>query len=671
MLSAVLFVLAVGASVGVRAEDPPWQTWTDLHRLAELPTANRVLLRDSHCLSGCRFDRHSEGDWRYLRIEDGEGVIFDEPGAGAIVRIWMTTGDGVSQPLPDDVTMRVYLDGAEEPTVSLPLPAFFDGSTQPFMPPLVGDRHSSSGGNISYVPIPYREGCKITLVGADDQRLWYQFTYHRLTGPGSVSTFTGKEDLSQLAALLSAVGSDPWALQPTGASQTSSGDLTLEPGQSAVLSATTGPGSFTALRVDTDPAVWPEIELTLTFDGRITTSMPLSDFFAVGRGGLGSTRSLLAGVDGEGTLYSYFPMPFFGSAEVRLTRYEATTAESVPVAWQLRHRRHQPSSESGHFGASLGVDDETTAGLDIPLLHLDGRGRWVGLFADMGSVNTPSRQYLEGDERVYLDGSRHPDPHGTGTEDLFNGGFYFDQGSFSSPLHGSPYHLQPAGEDITAAYRWLLTDGVPFEAGIRAGLEGGPTSNLRLRVRTVTYHYTRPEPGLWLWDVLDLGDAASRSRHGWSVVGDWTLQALDSQFEGEPPEAMQGTGVYRPAGTSRFHLTAPEGTTRVRIRRRLDAGIGGQRADLLADDVQVASFPVVAENPYRRWREQDLDLPASAVARSGRLDFAVVALPNPDISSPSPIFSEFRYELWADVDPSLFANGFETGDLSGWSAWTP
>ena len=221
-----------------------------------------------------------------------------------------------------------------------------------------------------------------------------------------------------------------------------------------------------------------------------------------------------------------------------------------------------------------------TSGVDIPLLHRAGRGRWVGIFADLGSVKTTSRQYLEGDERVFLDGSKHPNPHGTGTEDIFNGGFYFDQGSFSSPLHGSPYHWRKGGEDVTAAYRWFLTDGIPWDHAIQAGLEGGPTSNLELRVRTVAYHYSRPEPGLWLWDVLDLGDGDSRSRHAWSVDGDSSLESLDSLFEGEPPESLQAAGVYRPPGTAQARFAIPEGATRVRVRRRLDAGFGGQRADL-------------------------------------------------------------------------------------------
>ena len=107
------------------------------------------MLRSSHCLSGGRFDRHSGSGERYIRRDGNQGVIFEEPGAGAITRIWMTTGEGTSKDLDPSVTIRIYLDGKSVPIVELPLPDLFNGSTPPFLFPLVGNRPISSGGNFS------------------------------------------------------------------------------------------------------------------------------------------------------------------------------------------------------------------------------------------------------------------------------------------------------------------------------------------------------------------------------------------------------------------------------------------------------------------------------------------------------------------------------------------
>ena len=95
------------AGTPASSDGPPWEIWSDLHRLPQLRVRSQVLLRSSHCLSGCRFDRHSAGDHRYIRTEGDEGVIFEQPGVGAITRIWMTTGEGTSKDLDPSVTIRI------------------------------------------------------------------------------------------------------------------------------------------------------------------------------------------------------------------------------------------------------------------------------------------------------------------------------------------------------------------------------------------------------------------------------------------------------------------------------------------------------------------------------------------------------------------------------------
>ncbi len=78
----------------------PWEVWNDPRSLPRLTPAHQVLMRSSHCPDGCRFDRHSMGDSRFIRLDGDEGVIFEEAGAGAITRIWMTQGAaGLSLPL--------------------------------------------------------------------------------------------------------------------------------------------------------------------------------------------------------------------------------------------------------------------------------------------------------------------------------------------------------------------------------------------------------------------------------------------------------------------------------------------------------------------------------------------------------------------------------------------
>jgi len=290
----------------------------------------------------------------------------------------------------------------------------------------------------------------------------------------------------------------------------------------------------------------------------------------------------------------------------------------------------------------------------------------LGLFVDLSSVDTPARAYLEGDERAYVDGSLHPAVYGTGVEDLFNGGFYFDQGPFGLALHGSPYHIVDGGEDITAAYRLMPTDGVTFTSSLEVGLEGGPEGNLSLRVRTVAYAYHRRTESLWRSDALDLGDPASRAAHRYEVDGPHDYQQLEALFESEPPQALTGVGVYRPPGEASFTMRAPEGARRLRLRRRLDAGFPGQEAQVWLDGEVAARFPPEGANIHRRWREVDLDLPERQPSSSPEVEIRVVALPNPWPPPPPTTFTAFVWELWTDQPSVLFADGFESGDTSAW-----
>lgn len=671
----ILSLVGVALVFPASAEDrsaPPWEIWSNLNTLSVLHQGDQVLLRSSHDPDGGPYDRHSALDWRYIRLDGDEGVIFEEAGAGAISRIWMTQGYGVSQPLDPSIRIRFYLDGATAPTLDLPLSALFDGSTAPFEAPLVGDRLLSSGGNYSYVPIPYRDGCRVSLLGANDKMLWFQFTFHRLAEAGDVLTFTGQEDLSSWAELLGTRGEDPWTpqngLPPT--SEWIGGDVDLQPGEAIEVARLDGPDSITTLRLVLPEVRWEDLHLELNFDGTTRASMAVTDFFAVGRGGASSTRSLLLGVDTGGALYSYFPMPFSSSATLTLANH-ATSGPTVTVSWQLRRSHAPPPMGCGLFTARLRENPETTIGVDIPVLELEGRGRWVGLFADLGSVDTTSRAYLEGDERLFIDGSLHPAVYGTGTEDLFNGGFYFDQGEFQLALHGEPYHLSVTGEDITGMYRLMPVDGVTFTRGLRAGLEGGSVGDLSLRARTVAYLYHQDEPGLFRCDVLDLGDPKSRQDHGYVVDGVHEFRELDSFFEGKPPVALLGTGVYRPAGTAHFVLSVPADARRLRLRRRLDASIPWQVADVWVDGLLVSRFPPVDPNPYRPWREIDLDLPKTEPTPTDHdIQVSVIATTNPTGQPEDIDFTAFVWELWTDVEVPLFADGFESGQTTAWSYTT-
>jgi hypothetical protein len=473
---------------------PPWEVWRDLTTLAALPEGDTVVMRSSYCPSGCAHDRHSAGDGRFLRVIGDEGVIFEETGPGAITRIWLTQGDsGISLPLDPEVWIRIVVDG--DIVVQLPLPDFFAGEVPPFQPPLALDRTLASGGYISHVPIAYSESCRVSLLGADESKIWFQVTAHRLTKGSQVTPFSGDEDLSRWRELLDNAGRDPWA----GAGRPAlTGEIVLRRRRWVVVGAMTGPDFINGLALRIDRRHWSFVDIRLTFDGEIGVEMPLADFFAVGGSDGALPRSLLVGATGDGELYSYFPMPFFERAVVQLGRSRRGGRRKIPVEYAVRRLGTAPAPSSGLFGAQRVITDGDGPAAGHEPLRLTGRGKWVGLAGEIGGVEPGSRDYLEGDEKVFLEGSSHPQIHGTGVEDFVGGGFYFRVESqkprpYGTALHGmTSDRTLPDGAHTTSLYRLMLTDAPVWTRSIRVFIEGGPVNRTAIRARTVAYFYTSP-----------------------------------------------------------------------------------------------------------------------------------------------------------------------------------
>src|SRR5438132_168585 len=89
-------------------------------------------------------------------------------------------------------------------------------------------------------------------------------------------------------------------------------------------------------------------------------------------------------------------------------------------------------------------------------------------------------------------GGRKKGGNGTGTEDYFNSGWYFDHGPVSQPLHGA---VKKSDTEVSA-YRFHLNDAVPFQRELRAAIEHGGASDTHDEdYATVAFWYEeRPEP---------------------------------------------------------------------------------------------------------------------------------------------------------------------------------
>lgn len=499
-----------------------YDSYRRLDRLPRLTSGVRTLQFSSYDRTGGNNDGFT-GAFSCLRQDEDGCVIAERQGAGELASIWFTR-DGGNVSATGDISIE--LDGRT--VVDAPLQDLVDGDLgAPFVYPLVANADLSSGGVYIKVPMPFRRSMRITT---EENPFFYHVTYRAFDDAEGVERFDPDAPVEDVLTTLRNAGyADPKPPRP-GAQTVPASVTRLLPGKSAVLGRLTGPGAISALRLRIPAlgdsplnAVLTEDVLTnarlrITFDGRRTVDVPLGDFFGSGLGEY-EVRSLFFAMDPApgGWYTSWWPMPYASSAVVELhnaslhpiplVESEITAAPEERWAGALG-----PGGDAGYFSA------ESRRGLTVPtqdwvFLDTAGPGKFLGVTAAMntlspadgnltpGIIRTPvgdhatplnPRAYLEGDERVHVDGGKTPQLHGTGTEDFYEGGWYFNRGTFTNPLNGATAYESlrlecPLSCDST--YRLMVADAVPFAGSLRFSTEHGSGNNLIARYSTVAFSY--------------------------------------------------------------------------------------------------------------------------------------------------------------------------------------
>jgi hypothetical protein len=236
--------------------------------------------------------------------------------------------------------------------------------------------------------------------------------------------------------------------------------------------------------------------LRISFDGEQMVDAPLGEFFGSGLGEY-NVKSLLFAMDtaADGWYSSWWPMPYKMFAKIELyngSKQEITAGEAKVTFEMSGHWAKELSKEgkSGYF-RTTSHKGETTGGFDWTFLNTVGKGSIVGVTHTMEGKDL-TRNYLEGDERVFVDEESIPEFHGTGTEDFYETGWYFNRGPFSNPLNGNPSHeVRNFGTkfDSTGAYRLLIGDAIPFNTSVRFSIEHGWVNDVPATYGSTTYWY--------------------------------------------------------------------------------------------------------------------------------------------------------------------------------------
>lgn len=222
-----------------------------------------------------------------------------------------------------------------------------------------------------------------------------------------------------------------------------------------------------------------------------SVEVPVSDFFGMGFGLWKQYVSLPLSMT-SGGYNSYWPMPFRKSARIVVENTSDVPIKRFYYNIDIETRDRMPDDVL-YFHAQF-RRTVTRRGVPVTILETTGRGHYVGTLLSMQPLHGHSLGYLEGDERITVDGEDVPGIIGTGTEDYFSSGWYFDTGEYSAPYHGVTIKDERNGR--INAYRWHIEDPIPFHKSFRFVIEHGGTNDMPGVVySSVAYWYqTHPHP---------------------------------------------------------------------------------------------------------------------------------------------------------------------------------
>lgn len=541
-------------------------------------------------------------------LEDGYQVLLDVKGEGRINRIWMTA-DSVKTMPNDYHELWIRTDGA---TVFRGRPQDYFAGKGGHRPPLVLDGDLSAGAYTSWIPYPFMREAKILFKSRAN---YYQVSYRQ--GAGSSAGASADE----IARFLSAPW---WNEEPLPAEDLAVTDrLLLAEGDALV----------TRVALVISPSDLPSLRFRIGNRASFPASA-LFGFFPTAANPAESwptAATVFAHADvATGALVSRLPIPLRKGEQLLLERTGGGTAT-------LRASASLLPNASG--GAHLITDyrEQTGPGIATTFPVLEARGP-VTMVSQVhegvgGAHGMP--WFLEGDEMVRVDGMRAPSLLGTGTEDYFNGGWYFTR-SHTNPLSGLTKRLEH-GVGVSfelSMFRHHALDPITARSGINFGWEAGDDgSDTHSAFRTLVLAYGFAGPKELSRTRFSLAPMGSELSLGSPT--EWVTSSMDAE-RAQVPFAFPVRHTRGALTVACSSSTPPNGAVLI---RDYDANLPRQSATVTLEGATVARFYEAARNIHRRFAQDEVYVHlVPEDCRDGALRFGIEA-------RSAAAWSESAYEV--------------------------
>ena len=483
IMIAVFTALLLLASLACAANWEPYEELAYPERW-DSPTPGRAAMFAGTDPGGKNIDSGN-----FVRVEpecasfqEADWVLAEVEGPGCITRIWVTGKDKNNQGPRIFGRIQIFVDSKDAPVIDLPIEEFF-GKSSPFSPPLATP---TSGGFISYVPIPFNSYCKVVVTDHRDRfahrtnglgqtipHLYHQICWRKLPSDVEVEAFS--LPLSAKRKRLLEMAAEKMLPKPVSLDVKTS---EYASGQKREVFSAEGSGRIEEIDVVCGDS--ENLWISMYWDGNASPAVEASArmFFA---GGPAPQRFSSLPFSSDGTTFTCrFPMAFEDSARIYLeNRGDKPLKAGCSVSTS-------PNGDSDMRFCARYFDTQVESHTpDMQILRVEnGSGKFVG-----AALSLP-HDFLEGNESFWVDGE-DPEWVGTGTEDYFSGGWYFCFGPYDHAFSGCTSKGQDTG--FVSAYRFHLLDAVPFDRSLVMGLEHGGNNEKAGPAKGVAYWYKRKE----------------------------------------------------------------------------------------------------------------------------------------------------------------------------------
>jgi hypothetical protein len=423
-------------------------------------------------------------------------------GPGIIYRFWMPHAIAVTP-----FAIRMYFDGEATPRINTNSGQVLGGTFSYFTDPLVT---TFAGGQVCYEPIVFRDSVRIDTENRANVQHYYQYSYRTFPPGTDLASWNGTLDAEAQAARLATmamfrnVGQHP-AGESGSAERSVVGPTSVPGGGTLTLADLTGPGLIRRLNVRMDAATDNQLDslrLRVFWDGDSLPAIdtPVGWFFGAGDN-RAPYRSLPMGTYSRDGFYCYWPMPYRAAARLELVNL---TSGPIPIdSTVVEHDPEPVGTNMGYLHAVARSGVRTPGSTRFNMAEAYGAGHYVGNFLFL-EQDFDDDFMLEGDDILIVDEA--DTINGTGLEDAYNGGYYYNWVAHAMPEpegQAPPFAIRPLNGVLrrqkTASppfaradqYRWMIGDRVPFTQSLKVSFEN-IYAQMGSRWKSVVFWYQLP-----------------------------------------------------------------------------------------------------------------------------------------------------------------------------------